>query len=90
MTTEDLHEKLKPTLKGSEEEILAYLNVIEYVVGQYDEAPGFIELQKMLADRERRYQISPHGRLFYLALPPSVYVEVRICTILHHAVPPSA
>lgn len=81
MTTEELHEKLKPTLKGSQEQIDAYLKMIEYVIGTYDEAPGFIDLQTKLAARERKFQISPHGRLFYLALPPSVYVEVRICSI---------
>ena len=37
---------------------------------------GLQGLQAVLAERERQYGTCPAGRLFYLALPPSVYPQV--------------
>ena len=76
MSSEELREKLKPFLKGPEEEVAHFLELVDYVVGPYDQASGFQELQAHLKKRELRYAASPHGRLFYLALPPFVYPEV--------------
>ena len=35
-------------------------------------------LQAVLVKREQQYDTCPAGRLFYLALPPSVYPQVRL------------
>ena len=35
-------------------------------------------LQAVLVKREQQYGTCPAGRLFYLALPPSVYPQVRL------------
>ena len=35
-------------------------------------------LEKVLEAREKEFEGAPLGRLFYLALPPSVYPQVRI------------
>ena len=35
-------------------------------------------LEKVLEAREKEFEGAPLGRLFYLALPPSVYPQVRV------------
>ena len=39
-------------------------------------------LQAVLVKREQQYGTCPAGRLFYLALPPSVYPQVRLCCVV--------
>lgn len=40
-----------------------------------------MKLQQVLNDREVKYGAAPNGRLYYLALPPSVYPQVHTpCT----------
>lgn len=46
-----------------------------HVQGQYDEADGFQELNKKLAEKEEQHE-GPVGRLFYLSIPPSAYAGV--------------
>ena len=44
---------------------------------QYEGDEGYIGLEKHIADIEtRNSKNAPSGRLFYLALPPSVYPQV--------------
>ena len=77
LTDDSLREKVKPHLKGgSEEDIQSFLEKLSYVPGSYDQAPGYQELQKAIKSREQSHGKVPLGRLFYLALPPSVYLEV--------------
>lgn len=35
-------------------------------------------LEKVLEEREKEFEGAPLGRLFYLALPPSVYPQVHM------------
>lgn len=44
---------------------------------QYDEHDGYKRLQTSLEARESKCSTAAIGRLFYLALPPSVYPQVR-------------
>ncbi|KAK9813245.1 hypothetical protein WJX72_011396 [[Myrmecia] bisecta] len=53
--------------------------------GPYDSHEGFQQLQTAIQKWEDSHQAHPHGRLFYLALPPSVYPEV--CKGLHDNCP---
>lgn len=48
------------------------------IVTQYDGDDGYAVLQGLLTGREAKYAAHPAGRLFYLALPPSVYPQVRV------------
>ncbi|GMH35965.1 hypothetical protein BSKO_03833 [Bryopsis sp. KO-2023] len=75
---EELRDRLKGYLKGEESKINEFLSLCTYKQGQYDGSAGYKGLQTALAERESKYCSSPAGRLFYLALPPSVYPQV--CT----------
>ena len=44
--------------------------------GAYDDAEGWQALAAALDAREAAHVCCPAGRLYYLALPPSVYPEV--------------
>ncbi|PVD24608.1 hypothetical protein C0Q70_15092 [Pomacea canaliculata] len=57
---------------GEEEKLKEFFKLNEYVSGAYDRIEGFAELNKVL-------QTKGNGnRLFYLALPPSVYEPVTL------------
>ncbi|TDL29499.1 glucose-6-P dehydrogenase [Rickenella mellea] len=47
-----------------------------YVSGGYEDAESFKNLNKHLDEIEGKYQGSGRNRLFYLALPPSVFITV--------------
>ena len=79
MTDEDLRERLRPTLASGEScDKEAFLDICTYVSGSYDSAEGFQSLEKAISLHEKKNSCCPAGRLYYLALPPSVYPQV--CT----------
>jgi len=47
-----------------------------YVSGAYDENAAFANLDNHLASIESNYQSKERNRIFYLALPPSVFAPV--------------
>lgn len=47
-----------------------------YVSGGYEDGESFDKLHKYLEDIESGFQSNEHNRLFYLALPPSVFIPV--------------
>lgn len=55
-----------------------FLDICTYVSGQYDQDESFQELEKALVAIEKEYpdQNSPKNRIFYMALPPSVFTVV--------------
>ncbi|KAH8414124.1 hypothetical protein KR222_007752, partial [Zaprionus bogoriensis] len=81
LTVKDIREHCAPYIKlGIEpqeqakfEQFWSELN--SYVSGQYDDGVGFERLSRQLAERE---QGRPANRVFYLALPPSVYELVTL------------
>ncbi|KAI3425139.1 hypothetical protein D9Q98_008910 [Chlorella vulgaris] len=76
MNDDKLREKLKPKLVGSDDDIDKFLKRCTYVAGSYDGAEGWQGLAKVLDKRESKCSKNPAGRLYYLALPPSVYPQV--------------
>ncbi|RVW14166.1 Glucose-6-phosphate 1-dehydrogenase, cytoplasmic isoform [Vitis vinifera] len=60
------------------EEVSKFLQLIKYVSGSYDAEDGFRLLDKEIAEHEfsKNSQEGSSRRLFYLALPPSVYPSV--------------
>ena len=82
MSDEDLRSKVKPNLKGEPEVVEEFLKTLSYTAGPYDEAEGFQQLTKKLKDHEEKHSNLPVGRLFYLALPPSVYPQVVYTLLL--------
>ncbi|CAA3009820.1 glucose-6-phosphate 1-dehydrogenase, cytoplasmic isoform [Olea europaea subsp. europaea] len=63
--------------EGSED-VSKFLQLIKYVSGSYDAAEGFQALDKAISEHETSRNSSEESsrRLFYLALPPSVYPQV--------------
>ncbi|KAE8661617.1 Glucose-6-phosphate 1-dehydrogenase [Hibiscus syriacus] len=60
------------------EDVSKFLNLVKYVSGSYDSAEGFQLLDKEI-EKQETSKCSREGssqRLFYLALPPSVYPSV--------------
>lgn len=83
MSDEELKEKVRPNLKGDEQVVEKFLDLLSYTAGLYDKAEGFQKLDQVLSERERKHSKAPVGRLFYLALPPSVYPQVPALLGIH-------
>jgi glucose-6-phosphate 1-dehydrogenase len=76
LTDAELRDRLAPTLKGSSEELDSFLDCCTYVSGPYDTDDGFKKLEEKMRSFEAHYHGCRLGRLYYLALPPTVYPVV--------------
>ncbi|KAL3160128.1 hypothetical protein ABBQ32_010902 [Trebouxia sp. C0010 RCD-2024] len=76
LSKQDLQDKVKPNLKGDSDLIDEFLDVLDYEAGPYDKPDGYKKAHEKMCERENKHNENPKGRLFYLALPPSVYPEV--------------
>lgn len=79
LTNEQLHDKLRPHLTSDiQAEIDEFLGICTYIQGSYDadEPEGFQSLQQAILAHESTHPACPSGRLFYLALPPTVYPQI--------------
>ncbi|KAL6507277.1 Glucose-6-phosphate 1-dehydrogenase, cytoplasmic isoform [Orobanche gracilis] len=77
----ELRERIRRYLpQGNEvaEDVSKFLQLIKYVSGSYDAPEGFQALDKAISEHEvsRNRKEETSRRLFYLALPPSVYPQV--------------
>eukprot|EP00300_Choanocystis_sp_HF-7_P030197 c38967_g1_i1.p1 GENE.c38967_g1_i1~~c38967_g1_i1.p1 ORF type:complete len:513 (+),score=131.34 c38967_g1_i1:1-1539(+) len=81
MSNDELRVRLRPYLekeakgRGYQQHIDAFLEQCVYVSGPYDSPEGFRQLTKEMDASELRRGGTP-GRLFYLALPPTVFPDV--------------
>eukprot|EP01025_Chloroclados_australasicus_P008065 TRINITY_DN12781_c1_g1_i1.p1 TRINITY_DN12781_c1_g1~~TRINITY_DN12781_c1_g1_i1.p1 ORF type:complete len:534 (-),score=88.82 TRINITY_DN12781_c1_g1_i1:292-1893(-) len=76
-TDEQLRDRLRPFLPGEDKEKDEFLSKVTYQrTSAYDAPEGYRGLQDTLLKRESEAKCKNNGRLFYLALPPSVYAEV--------------
>ena len=57
---------------GEEDKLKEFFKLNEYVAGAYDKTDGFAMLNKAILNKGNC------NRLFYLALPPSVYEAVTL------------
>ncbi|KAI7727830.1 hypothetical protein M8C21_009144 [Ambrosia artemisiifolia] len=85
ISDDDLRERIRGYLtpcKGCEqtheEDVTQFLQLIKYVAGAYDTEEGFQLLDKAISEYELSKNTTEGSsrRLFYLALPPSVYPPV--------------
>ncbi|URE28542.1 glucose-6-phosphate 1-dehydrogenase [Musa troglodytarum] len=83
LSDEDLRERIRGYLgqaaSTKQTEVLSrFLQLIQYVSGSYDSEGGFQLLNKQISEHElsKRSEPGTSRRLFYLALPPSVYPPV--------------
>lgn len=54
----------------------SFKEISSYISGPYDEDSGFQQLERHLLKIESAYGSDEHHRLFYFALPPSVFIPV--------------
>lgn len=86
MTTEELHTTIRGYLKAdrqdptkkSEDVIHQFLSKVTYMQGAYDTDEGYIRMNEEVSrfELEKDDKDSSTHRLYYFALPPSVYPEV--------------
>ena len=77
LNDEELRERLRPTLASGEKcDKEAFLDICTYISGSYDDAEGYEKLEAAIKAHEAEQPCCPAGRLYYLALPPSVYPQV--------------
>lgn len=67
---------IKVPTKEMEEQLDQFCQLCSYVSGQYDQDDSFINLNKHLEEVEKGRQSKEQNRVFYMALPPSVFITV--------------
>ncbi|KNZ79820.1 Glucose-6-phosphate 1-dehydrogenase [Termitomyces sp. J132] len=82
MDTEEFHKRTTSYIKNPDndptiaEKLEQFKALSTYVSGSYEDGAAFDNLNKYLEDIESKYQSKECNRLFYLALPPSVFISV--------------
>lgn len=70
-------EHIKTPTPELEAKLKEFLALCSYVAGQYDSDPSFVHLEEVLVKIESGYPDKKEtNRIFYMALPPSVFVSV--------------
>lgn len=65
---------IKVPTKEIEEQLASFCDLCTYIAGQYDEDEPFVKLNKHLEEFEKGKK--EQNRIFYMALPPSVFTTV--------------
>lgn len=65
---------IKTPTKEFEDQLAEFCQLCTYVSGQYDQDDSFIELRKHMEEIEKGRKET--NRVFYMALPPSVFITV--------------
>lgn len=65
---------IKTPTKEIEQQLEEFCGLCTYISGQYDEDESFINLRKHLEEIEKGREET--NRIFYMALPPSVFITV--------------
>lgn len=82
MDIAEFHKRVKSHLKiddkSKESKVGEFLKLCHYVQGQYDQEKDWKNLDKSVADLENKQNLTDEqkNRIFYVALPPSVFVTV--------------
>ncbi|GJN92921.1 hypothetical protein Rhopal_005964-T1 [Rhodotorula paludigena] len=82
MSHEDFQSKvtkyIKTPIPAMKQKLEEFLKACSYVSGQYDQDEGFELLEKEIKKAEETYsdKNAPKNRVFYMALPPSVFTVV--------------
>jgi glucose-6-phosphate 1-dehydrogenase len=65
---------IKTPTKDMEQQLQEFCELCTYISGQYDKDESFVELRKHLEELEKGRKEA--NRIFYMALPPSVFTSV--------------
>ena len=81
LSKDDLQNRIKPFLKTPNGEkdipkITNFFNMLSYISGPYDTDEGYLELRSHIETFENNAGVKEPHRLFYFALPPSVFLSV--------------
>ncbi|ANZ75903.1 BA75_02877T0 [Komagataella pastoris] len=66
----------KTKSKGDEEKVQEFLKLCSYISAPYDKPDGYEKLNETINEFEEKNNVKQSHRLFYLALPPSVFIPV--------------
>ena len=78
----EFHKRVTQYIKNPDEaetitaKIDEFKNISSYVAGGYEDDESFQNLESHLRGIENEYQSKARNRVFYLALPPSVFIQV--------------
>ncbi len=82
MDDAEYHKRITSYLKVADDDqdgqakIQEFKQFTSYVSGGYEDGPSFAKLNEVLQAIESKYQSKEANRLFYLALPPTVFIPV--------------
>jgi glucose-6-phosphate 1-dehydrogenase len=82
MDQEEFHKRVTAYIKNPDKtdeinaKIEEFKKFCSYVPGDYEDGTAFDELNKHLEEIESHYQSKECNRIFYLALPPTVFIPV--------------
>jgi len=81
MDLAEYHKRITSYIKGidddeAQKKVEEFKGFSTYVSGGYEDDASFENLEKHLQELEASHQGNEHNRLFYLALPPSVFIPV--------------
>ncbi|EFA81744.1 glucose 6-phosphate-1-dehydrogenase [Heterostelium album PN500] len=72
----EFRKKIGSYLKGDENKKKAFLDLCFYHSGAYDKKEAYDEFNKILVDAESKMVKGSNNRLFYMAIPPSIFIDV--------------
>jgi len=76
-TDDEFKDQIRPFLKGgTEQQKTSFLKLCHYRQGAYDSADDVAKAFELLEEKERDSQNGRANRLFYFAIPPSVFVPI--------------
>lgn len=70
---------IKTPIPAMKQKLDSFLEICSYMSGTYDKDESFQDLEKELKEHEQRFKGEDRNRVFYMALPPSVFISVATC-----------
>lgn len=80
MDEAEFHERvsqhIKAPIPAMRQKLDAFLKICSYISGQYNEDESFQRLEEKIKEAEKDMPGEHRNRVFYMALPPSVFIDV--------------
>lgn len=80
MEESDFHSRITQNIKvpipAMKQKLDDFLKICSYISGQYNEDESFQKLEKAMNEKEKDFKGNQRNRIFYMALPPSVFIDV--------------
>ena len=76
MTHEDYLGRVTQYIKAGDDELSRFKAITSYHAGKYDDDASWQSLNKYIADNESTRGCPVKNRVYYMALPPSVFIPV--------------